>query len=162
MATPTICIVVGISRKIIAANAMVNSAWLCTMTEPRPTGMPCAMAWACDRNWPRNSAPLTAIRIGQDTAGLRKNRQGSAAIENRSAVINSGERSLSARRLPIKPNPQMTATRIAMQISAGFICWLCYSALSLDVLFSALVAGFGFAQEVGGVEGGVIVGRHRL
>ena len=70
---------------------------------------------------PRNSVELIAIRTDQETAGLRKNRHGNAAIEKRNVVISSGENSLSASRLAIKPNPQMTATRTAIKTSAGFI-----------------------------------------
>ena len=43
IAMPTPCISVGTSRKITAASAMVNNAWLCTMTLERPTGTPCAI-----------------------------------------------------------------------------------------------------------------------
>ena len=64
---------------------------------------------------------LMAIRISQDTPGLRTNRHGNAAIAKRSVVISSGENSLSAIRLTIKPSPQITATRTAMHTSAGFI-----------------------------------------
>jgi len=73
------------------------------------------------------------------------------------AVINSGENSSSASRLAIKPNPQMIATRTAIKTSAGFISWLCYWSLRSWLLFSALFAGFRFAQEIGAVQGGVIV-----
>ena len=40
---PSICTRVGTSRNANAANATVNSAWLCTMTLASPTGTPCAM-----------------------------------------------------------------------------------------------------------------------
>ena len=43
MPMPRVCSGVGISRNAIAANAMVNSAWLCTMTLVKPTGTPSAM-----------------------------------------------------------------------------------------------------------------------
>src|ERR1700754_1579055 len=62
-----------------------------------------------------------AIRTGHETAGLRKNRHGTAAMAKRSVVMSSGENSLSANRRAIKPNPQVTATRTAMAMSAGFI-----------------------------------------
>ncbi len=118
---PAPCASVGISRKIKAAKAIVNSAWLCTMTEDRPTGTPWAMAKACARNWPRNSVELIAINNGQETSGLRTNRQGIAAIAKRKVVISSGENSSSASRLATKASPQMTATRTAIAMSAGFI-----------------------------------------
>ena len=50
MPMPRVCKGVGISRNAIAANAMVNSAWLCTITAVSPTGTPWAMAMDCDRN----------------------------------------------------------------------------------------------------------------
>ena len=90
---------VGISRNASAANATVNSAWLCTMTLASPTGTPCAIAQDCARNWPRNSVALIAISTGQDTFGRRTNRHGSAAIAKRIAVISAGDNSSSASRL---------------------------------------------------------------
>src|SRR5437660_6924947 len=149
---PTACIRVGRSWKSSAAKAMVNSAWLCTITLDNPTGTPWAIAKACARNWPRNSEKLMAISSGQDTSGLRTNRQGSAAIAKRSVVISSGENSSSAIRLATNASPQITATRTAMQMSAGFI---------FSSSFLALLAGFGFAQEISAVQRRVIIGRHQ-
>ena len=68
-----------------------------------------------------NSVALIAIRSGQETSGLRTNRQGMAATAKRSVVINSGENSSSAIRLATNASPQMTATRTAMPTSTGFI-----------------------------------------
>jgi hypothetical protein len=50
MPTPMVCIRVGISLKMIAAKAMVNGAWLCTITLVSPTGTPRAIATDCARN----------------------------------------------------------------------------------------------------------------
>ncbi len=121
MAMPMVCIRVGNSANSSAAKPMVNSAWLCTITLVSPTGTPCAMAMDCARNWPRNSVKLIANSSGQETLGLRRNRHGTAAMAKRSVVINSGENSLSAIRLATNASPQITATRTAMQTSAGFI-----------------------------------------
>jgi hypothetical protein len=118
---PTVCTRDGNSPNSSAAKPIVNSAWLCTITLERPTGTPCAMANACDRNWPRNSVKLIAINSGHETSGFFTNRHGTAAIAKRSVVISSGENSLSAIRLATKASPQITATRTAMQTSAGFI-----------------------------------------
>ena len=106
---------------------MVNSAWLCTITLERPTGTPWAMAKACARNWPRNSVKLIEASTPHETFGRATNRQGKAAMEKRSVVISSGENSFSAMRLATKASPQITATSTAMQTSAGFIFWLCFS-----------------------------------
>src|SRR5947207_13636731 len=154
---PTACIRVGRSWKSSAAKAMVNSAWLCTITLDNPTGTPWAIAKACARNWPRNSEKLMAISSGQDRSGLRTNRQGMAAMAKRSVVISSGENSSSAIRLATNASPQITATRTAIKMSAGFI-------IVGPVVGSllALFAGFRFTQEIGAVKGGVIVGRHGL
>ena len=43
MLIPKIWIEVGRSRNAMAAKAMVNSAWLCTITLVRPTGTPSAI-----------------------------------------------------------------------------------------------------------------------
>src|SRR5882757_6439164 len=143
---PTVCIRVGRSPNSIAAKAMVNSAWLCTITLESPTGTPCAIPKACARNWPRNSVKLIAISTGQETLGLRINRHGSAAIAKRSVVISSGENSSSAIRLATNARPQITATRTAIKTSAGFI-------------FLTLFAGFRFAQKISAVQRRVIIDR---
>src|SRR5665213_2341138 len=145
---PTVCKRVGHSPNRIAAKAIVNNAWLCTMTLESPTGTPSAMAKAWARNWPRNSVKLIAIRSGQETPGLRTKRHGSAAMAKRSVVISSGENSSSAIRLATKAKPQITATVTARLTSAGFI-------------ELALLAGFGFAQQIGTVQRRVIVGRYQ-
>src|SRR5712672_596494 len=144
---PTVCIRVGRSPNSIAAKAMVNSAWLCTITLESPTGTPCAIPKACARNWPRNSVKLIAISTGQETLGLRTNRHGSAAIAKRSVVISSGENSSSAIRLATNARPQITATRTAIKTSAGFI-------------FLTLFAGFRFVQKISAVQRRVIIDRH--
>src|SRR5271168_3878383 len=99
-------------------------------------------------NWPRNSVKLIAIRIFQPTFGRGTNRHGAAAIVNRSAVINSGDNSSSAIRLATKASPQITATRTAIQTSAGFI-----------VLLLALLAVFRFPQQISAMQRRVIVDR---
>ena len=104
-AIPVICIGVGISRNAIAANATVNSAWLCTITLASPTGTWCAIAQDCARNCPRNSVPLIAISTVQETFGRRTNRHGTAAMAKRIAVISAGESSSSASRLRDEPEP---------------------------------------------------------
>src|SRR3569832_3029971 len=58
---------------------------------------------------------------GQETFGRGTTRHGAAAIVKRSAVMSSGDNSLSAIRLSTKAKPQITATRTATQTSAGFI-----------------------------------------
>src|SRR5262245_49787302 len=156
MAMPTVWIRVGRSLNSKAAKAMVNSAWLCTITLDRPTGTPWAMAKACARNWPRNSVKLMPIRRGHDTSGLRRNRQGIAAMAKRSVVISSGENSSSAIRLATNASPQITATRMARTTSAGFIV------LALLFWLLALFAGFRFAQQVGAVQGGMVIDRDEL
>src|SRR6185312_16210766 len=89
-----------------------------------------------------------------------RNRHGSAATEKRSAVISSGENSLSARRLAIKPNPQMTATRTAMHTSAGFtFLALLFGLVDGGRYLSALFAGFRFAQQISAVQRGMVVDR---
>src|SRR6266702_4584449 len=147
MPMPMACIRVGHSANSNAAKAMVNSAWLCTITAVSPTGTPWAMAMDCDRNWPRNSVALIATRSGQETLGLRTNRHGTAAMAKRSVVINSGENSSSAIRLATKASPQITATMTAMPTSAGFI------------VFLALLIRLWFAQQIGAVQWGVIIDR---
>src|SRR5579872_831126 len=72
-------------------------------------------------NWPRNSVKAIAIRIVQAIFGRGTNRQGKEAIANRSAVINAGGNSSSTIRLATKARPQITATKMARPISAGFI-----------------------------------------
>src|SRR5882757_5845074 len=116
-----VCMRVGTSPNAITANAIVNNAWLCTITLASPTGTPCAMPKACARNWPRNSVKLIAISSGQLTFGLRTNRHGTAAIAKRSIVISVGGSSSSASRLATKPSPQITATMTARKMSAGFM-----------------------------------------
>ena len=118
---PVSCRRVGISRNATAANATVNSAWLCTITLVRPTGTLCAMAQDCARNCPRNSVLEIAISTVQETFGRRTNRHGTAAIAKRIAVINAGESSFSASLLATNPRPQVTATVTARKTSAGFI-----------------------------------------
>src|SRR5262249_73782 len=85
---------------------------------------------------------------------------GIAAMAKRIAVISAGGSSSSASRLATKARPQMTATKTAMQTSAGFM-----------VVFLALPAGCRFLQEIRAVERRVIVrgqqpktdlGRHAL
>src|ERR1700738_1101610 len=147
IATPMVCIRVGNSPNRIAANPMVNSAWLCTITLVKPTGTPWAMAMDCDRNGPRTSVELIATKSGQETFGLRTNRHGRAAMAKRSAVISSGENSSSAIRLATDASPQITGTLTAMPTSAGFI------------VFLALLIRLWFAQEIGTVQRGVIIDR---
>src|SRR5436305_10139535 len=148
MPMPAVCTRDGNSPNRTAAKPMVNSAWLCTITLERPTGTPCAMAKACARNWPRNSVKLIAINSGQETSGFRMNRHGNAAIAKRSVVISSSENSLSAIRLATKASPQITATRTAMQTSAGFIVFL-----------ALLVVRLRFAQKISSVQRRVIIDR---
>src|SRR6185312_3177731 len=147
MAIPAPCAGVGISRKTTAASAMVNSAWLCTITLASPTGTPREIAIDCARNWTKNRLALIAIRSGQEIFGLRTNRQGVAAMTKRSVVINSGGNSSSAYRLATNPNPQMTATRTAMATSAGFILLFLFLALLVRLL-----------QQIGAVQRRVIIG----
>ena len=116
-----VCLRVGTSPNAITANAIVNSAWLCTITLASPTGTPCAMPKACARNWPRNSVALMAISNGHDTSGLRTNRHGTAAMAKRIVVISVGGSSSSASRLATNARPQITATRTARKMSAGFM-----------------------------------------
>jgi hypothetical protein len=47
---PIHCRRVGRSPSASAAKTMVKSAWLWTMTEARPGGVP----WAIPKNWKRN------------------------------------------------------------------------------------------------------------
>src|SRR3984885_6812216 len=145
---PAICIRVGISRNASTANATVNSAWLCTITLASPTGTPCAIPQDCARNCPRNSVALIAISTLHDTFGRRTNRHGSAAMAKRIAVIRAGDSSSSASRLATNASPQITATRMARKMSAGFT-------------LLALRAVFGFAQQIGAVQRCVIVGREQ-
>src|SRR6266702_763489 len=149
MPMPIACIRVGSSRNSSAARPMVNSAWLCTITLVSPTGTPCAIATDCARNWPRNSVALIAIDSGQETFGLRTNRHGTAAIAKRSAVISSGGNSSSAIRLATNASPQITATKTAIQTSAGFI------------VFLALLVRLGFAQKISAVQRGGIIDRFK-
>src|SRR3954447_5092693 len=85
-----------------------------------------------------------------------------AAMQKRSAVINSGENSSSASRLAIKASPQVIATRTAIKTSAGFIFLALLLGFAFLVAVSALFAGLRFAQEIGAVEGRTIVGRDGL
>src|SRR5712671_6836958 len=151
MPMPTACDRVGSSPNTAAAKAMVNSAWLCTITLERPTGTPCAMANACARNWPRNSVKLMEIRTGHETFGRGTNRHGNAAMAKRNVVISSGKDSSSASRLATKASPQITATMTARSTSTGFI----------DAAL-ALLAGFRFAQQISAVQRRVIIGRDQL
>ena len=127
---------VGNSPNAMTANAIVNSAWLCTITLARPTGTPCAMPKACARNWPRNSVALMAISSGHDTSGLRTNRHGTAAMAKRSVVISVGGNSSSASRAATKASPQITATRIARKMSAGFMAMRKIGACSSPIKLS--------------------------
>ena len=72
-------------------------------------------------------------RLAQEQAWQRRDREAQR-------VISSGENSLSAKRLATKPSPQMTATRMAINTSAGFI--------SLALLFG-LFSEFWFLSSVG-------------
>src|SRR5579864_5220156 len=157
MPTPVACIGVGHSPKASAANAIVNTAWPCTITLVSPGGTPWAMPKACGRNWPRNSVKLIAIRSRHQTFGLRTTRHGVAAIAKRSAVISDGDSSSSAIRLATKASPQMTATMTAMQMSAGFI--VVFSGWCS--LLSARSVRLGFPQQIGAVQRRVVVGRHQ-
>src|SRR6476619_5452162 len=89
------------------------------------------------------------------------NRHGTAAMVKRIAVISSGENSSSAIRLATKASPQMTATRMAMRMSAGFIVVL-GSALSCSPVCCsvlALLVGFRFPQQISTVHGRVVIDR---
>ena len=91
-----------------------------------------------------------------ETFGRGTSRHGNAAMAKRSVVISSGENSLSAIRLATKASPQITATRTAMQTSAGFI-FLGSVGSGLCRFLLALLVRLRLAQDISAVEGRVIV-----
>ena len=112
-ATPEISRAVGRSRRVIAANTIVKSAWVWTSSEASPGGRPLAMAKNCSRNWPAKSVAPIAIRLGQASAGRGSISAGTAAIKNRSAVSCGGEKLSSASFVATNARPQMTTTSSA-------------------------------------------------
>src|SRR5438067_7717915 len=105
--------------------------------QTRPVGDICVSA--CQTG----CAPLLASVSA--ASGSDATRQSQA---NRSNIRSSGENSLSAIRLATKASPQTTATRTAMQTSAGFIFFL-----------ALLVVRLRFAQKISSVQRRVIIDR---
>src|SRR5262245_6262141 len=118
--TPAIWRVVGRSRRTIAANTIVNSAWVWTSSDASPGGRLSAIAKNCRRNWPAKSVAPIAIRRDHATGGRGSTSAGTAAIAKRSAVSAGGEKLSSARPVATNASPQMTATSSASATGSGF------------------------------------------
>ena len=118
---PAICSGVGISRNANAANAIVNSAWLCTITLVKPTGTPWAMAIGLRQKLPEKQRAADRDQQRPGHIGLAHEQAWHRSHAKRSAVISAGENSSSAIRLATKPRPQITATSMARLTSVGFI-----------------------------------------
>ena len=112
-ARPLSWFAVGRSRKTIAANTIVNSAWVWMRSEARPGGKPLAIAKNCRRNWPAKRVAPIAMSRGQPTEGRGSASAGTAAIRNRNAVRVGGEKLSSASRVATNARPQMMTTSSA-------------------------------------------------
>src|SRR2546425_10200997 len=78
------------------------------------------MAKNWSRNWPAKSGAPVATRADQESGGRGRNRAGTAAIRNLSAVSWGGEKLSSPILVATKASPQMTATSSARATWEGF------------------------------------------
>src|SRR2546425_2167870 len=78
------------------------------------------MAKNWSRNWPAKSVAPIATRADHESGGRGRNRAGTAAIRNLSAVSWGGEKLSSPILVATKASPQMTVTSSARTTWRGF------------------------------------------
>src|SRR2546425_7755543 len=78
------------------------------------------MAKNWSRNWPAKSVAPSATRVDHESGGRGRNRAGTAAIRNLSAVSWGGEKLSSPILVATKASPQMTVTSSATTTWRGF------------------------------------------
>src|SRR2546425_10350930 len=78
------------------------------------------MAKNWSRNWPAKSVAPSATRVDHESGGRGRNRAGTAAIRNLSAVSWGGEKLSSPILVATKASPQMTVTSSARTTWRGF------------------------------------------